>query len=394
MAYGAKRSREEIEKIVANLGHVLLNEYMKGKRRIILIENFDGYKWEGVFDTFINPKKGIGFFEKSNNFVLKNISLWLKLNRSEFYLCEENKYQGNNKNLKIFHNIPECQEEFLISWNRISRGAGCSVCEGHQIGKYNSLAYRRPDLESEWHPDNTLKPSGVTCGSSERVYWICSKCGYGENKEWITAIQHRANGKGCPSCWGTVVSDRNRLSINFSKIADEWDYSKNKDTPYNVSYGSEKMRWWICPKGHSYCSQIKGRANGSGCKKCADEQRESKIATELKKWCKETFKYVDTEHKMLKNPKSNHWLWCDIYIGKSNTINGIYIEIHGAQHYFFVPLYHKTKEGFKESQNRDKIKKRYAKKSGTYIEIDLRKIKTIEQAIECVKFQIPQTLDF
>ena len=40
------------------------------------------------------------------------------------------------------------------------------------------------------------------------------------------------------------------------------------------------------------------------------------------------------------------------------------------------------------SANTDKIKKKYAKQNGYYLELDLRKIKTIEQAIEKVKLFI------
>ena len=45
----------------------------------------------------------------------------------------------------------------------------------------------------------------------------------------------------------------------------------------------------------------------------------------------------------------------------------------------------RTEKVFKESKYRDRIKKKFAKKNGTYIEIDLRKIKTTEQAIGYVE---------
>jgi len=40
---------------------------------------------------------------------------------------------------------------------------------------------------------------------------------------------------------------------------------------------------------------------------------------------------------------------------------------------------------FEYQKHLDKIKRKFAKKHGTYIEIDLRKIKTTEQAIEYVE---------
>ena len=44
------------------------------------------------------------------------------------------------------------------------------------------------------------------------------------------------------------------LAERFPELAMEWDYEKNGVlTPENVSYGSNKKVWWICPKcGQSY----------------------------------------------------------------------------------------------------------------------------------------------
>ena len=194
-----------------------------------------------------------------------------------------------------------------------------------------------------------------------------------------------SQGYKCPFCTGRKISDKNRLSVMFPNLNMEWDYDKNSDTPENVSFGSHKNRWWICPKGHSYQSIIYNRTNGSGCKQCANEQKESKIATELKKWCKESFTYAYPEHKMFKNPDTNYWLWCDIYIGKPESIDGIYIEIHGEQHYKNRGKFHSKEDSYTDMKYRDSLKKKFARKNGTYIEIDLRKIKTTEQAIEYIE---------
>lgn len=394
MTSGRIRNREEIEKIVVDLGYKFLNEYNKRGKRVV-IQDSHGYKWDGNFSDFMSPELGIRLFSKHNIYTLENIGLWLKSNRSELELLPNNTYNGNTSKLKILHNIPQCQEVFEMNWLDISQGCGCSVCSGRQVGSRNNLAYLRPDLLREWHPDNKIKPENVTLGSHKKIYWICSKCGYGENLEWNRSCNDRIY-YGCPSCSGRVVSDRNRLSTLYPDISAEWDYDKNKDTPSNVSYGSKKKRWWLCKENHSYFSSIKSRTRGSDCKQCYNEYKESKIATELKEWCKNTFKYVDVEHKMFKNPKSGGWLWCDIYIGEPKTSNGIYIEIHGKQHYnmgYFHKMQSKKnntspEEEFEKSKVRDKIKKKYAKENGIYIEIDLRKIKTTEEAIDHVEKQL------
>lgn len=374
------------------LGYFLLQEY-DDNSKTISVENTDGYKTIVLVKTFKISKYKPYFFHTSNPYTLENISLWLKLNRGDFELLKNNEYEKGHKRLIFFHNVEGCMEEFSMSWSNFSQGKGCPICHGLQVGIKKSLSYLRPDLAKEWHPDNLFTPKEVTLFSAKKVYWICSKCDYGKNKEWYASISNRTNlGRGCPFCSGRVVSNRNRLSIFFPDISQEWNYELNKDTPNDVAYGSTDKRWWNCTRGHSYFSSINSRTNmGSGCKQCANEQRESKIATDLKKWCENTFYNVDFEHKMFKNPETNYFLRCDIYIGEKNSINGIYIEVHGQQHYKFCPNWHVTEKGFFESLYRDNIKKKYAKKNGLYIEIDIRKIKTSEEAIEYVKRIVNKT---
>ena len=222
-------------------------------------------------------------------------------------------------------------------------------------------------------------------GSSKKLWFHClvPECDMNFDTSWHDVY---SKNYGCSFCSGKRVSDKNRLSVVRPDISKEWDDNLNEDTPDDVSFGSNKSRFWICPKGHpSYPSIISSRTSaGNGCPICANEQTESIVATELKQWCKTTFKYVDIEHRMFKNPETGWLLRCNIYIGEPKNTNGVYIEVHGEQHYQFNPYYHKTIENFENCKNRDKIKKKYAKKNGIYIEIDLRKIKTTEEAINYV----------
>ena len=57
--------------------------------------------------------------------------------------------------------------------------------------------------------------------------------------------------------------DNSSLQERFPEIAKEWHNTKNGDlTPLNVSYGSEKMVWWICAAcGTEYQSRINNRTS-------------------------------------------------------------------------------------------------------------------------------------
>lgn len=83
--------------------------------------------------------------------------------------------------------------------NRFTK-VGCSVCSGRVvIPGVNDLASNPlyAHLLAEWHPDNKVRPSEVTPGSTQRVKWVCS-----ENPAhiWEAHVYARTKGNGCPSC--------------------------------------------------------------------------------------------------------------------------------------------------------------------------------------------------
>lgn len=76
--------------------------------------------------------------------------------------------------------------------NRTNGYNNCPHCD--------SLAVKYPDVAKEWdfEANTYLKytPNDISCGSSKKVWWSCSKCG----KKWKTAVANRTRGSGCPNC--------------------------------------------------------------------------------------------------------------------------------------------------------------------------------------------------
>ncbi len=314
--------REKIKEVVKNLGYIYINDHLKNKsKRYVVIEDKMGYRYDFYFNHL--GKHVPNFVDKSNPFTLSwNIPLWLKLNNSQFELLEGNEYKGSSLKLNLYCN--KCKDYPRMSWGDISQKAGCGICHGLQVGLYHNLAVQRPDLAKEWHP------------------------------------------------------------------------TKNGNlTPKDITYGSKKKVYWLCSNGHRYLSSINDRTNGgNSCPTCSNQQKESSIATELKSYILSKYNSKE-EYQILKNDTTNRWLPYDIYIfgGENPEVNGIYIEIHWEQHYK-ITWWHKKiaenknitpEEEFEYQKYKDRLKKNFAKKNGTYIEIDLRKIKTIEQAIGYVE---------
>lgn len=324
-----KRSKEQIIEIIENLGYIYLDDYfIDRKHRKVIIQDKDGYRYNAYLDHILEKGRGLRFVDISNPFSLENISLWLKTQNSSFVLLENNEYKGSKIKLNLYCN--KCKDYPKMTWGDILSANGCGICDGKQTGIYNNLFVHRPDIAKEWHP-----------------------------------------------------------TLNKSL------------TPQDFTYGSEKKVWWLCPNGHEYFSRIANRTNGEGCKKCSDKNKESKIAMELKDYILNKYPSKE-EYPIFINPETGRPLPFDIYIfgGKDPTINGIYIEVHWYHHYE-ITKWHKQQsrknknspeEEFEYQKHKDKIKKNFAKKNGTYIEIDLRKIKTLECAINHVENILSKTL--
>ena len=136
---------------------------------------------------------------------------------------------------------------------RTQRRCGCPYCTGVKVlPGFNDLASHYPDLAAQWHPskNGSLTPEQVTCGSTKRVWWLCSR-----GHEWKSQIIARAhNGNGCPVCANRVVqAGYNDLQTLYPEIAAEWDTKKNAMlTPDHIGAGTNVKYWWRCRLGHSY----------------------------------------------------------------------------------------------------------------------------------------------
>ena len=134
------------------------------------------------------------------------------------------------------------------------------ICRGCR-----SVAYLKPDLLNEWHPENQASPHETTANSNRIVKWSCSTCGH----EWAGSVANRYRGSGCPGCSGATPTHATSLAILYPDIAREWDIQCNSRSPHDYTPGSEEEVSWICPNAHRYRATIYDRAKRSrGCPVC------------------------------------------------------------------------------------------------------------------------------
>jgi len=191
---------------------------------------------------------------------------------------------GSNK--KVWWKCVNGHEWKACINHRAVRGQGCPFCSGRvPIKGKNDLLTTNQVLTKEWNYEKNgyLKPENVSAGSSRKVWWKCSKCGY----EWQAIINARVKGRGCPNCreakWSNerrekLVEERKSFVEENPTLFKEWHPTKNGDLrPEMFSAGSNKKVWWKCVNGHEWKASIVSRVKGDKCPICSKQKRTSFI---------------------------------------------------------------------------------------------------------------------
>ncbi len=176
-------------------------------------------------------------------------------------------------------NICKYQWESIVGNRaRLSINAGCPSCARQSISKSRkkpkpgeSLMDLFPNIAKEYSVElNKNTPNNVKPYSNESAWFICPN-----KHEYYTKVVNRTSkNTGCGFCSGRyVIKGVNSLAEKYSKIACEFNISKNKESPNNIMPTANKKYWFTCPKGHEYFSSLNNRISlGRGCPYCSNQK--------------------------------------------------------------------------------------------------------------------------
>ncbi len=175
---------------------------------------------------------------------------------------------GSNKN--VWWKCKKCGHEWVTNPNhRVFRQSGCPACSGRVATSDKNLMRANPELCKEWnYTRNPKAPNEFRPQSSQKVWWVCSTCGY----EWKAKISERSKGTGCPCCAGKkVVKGINDLATTYPELVSEWNYEKNgQSSPDAITAGTHRKYWWKCSScGYEWQAAVSNRSKGRGCPSCA-----------------------------------------------------------------------------------------------------------------------------
>ena len=247
---------------------------LKGIIKLQTINKFESIKFEKYLklDTYANDKKYRDTIITLPGPPLEDSLLYRNPDISKEWDYKKNTpfipsqfHSGSNKKM---HWICKENHSWDASIKSRNRGRGCPQCAKSKtiinrrislINKIGSFADNHPDLLEQWVQKLNINknPTDYTSGSSEIIWWKCSK-----NHQWEAPIKERSNGHGCPFCAGRKISNDNNLAFLSPSLAKQWHSSKNKPlTPDRVVPGSARKVWWSCPNGHEWEAKIFYRSN-------------------------------------------------------------------------------------------------------------------------------------
>ena len=142
------------------------------------------------------------------------------------------------------------------------------MSEKHYISENAQLM-----AEWNWEKNNDLgiSPNSFTLGSNKKVWWICDK-----GHSYEARISNKNHGQGCPYCAGKKVlvgyNDLQTWCFQNGRpdLIEEFDSTKNAFSMQEITPGSGKSVWWLCPNGHSYSATLHHRIKmNTGCGVCS-----------------------------------------------------------------------------------------------------------------------------
>lgn len=278
---------------------------------------------------------------------------------------------------KIKHLWKKCGHVTEAIPAKVLYGIGCGLCHIRNLVSTGANACEKQRLKAakelegrvvEVHGNavrRDLKTPYIT--SNTKISWLCEK-----GHQWEARPSDIKRGQGCPTC-GAEKSAKAvaKSSARKSKLAVIRAYSQldgisiehlpTKDNPRGFPTSIMSREKWKCMKCyHVWVTSITSITNsGTGCPRCANGN--TKGETHTRELLKEYGVEFQPQKKFPDLIRVNH-LSYDFYIPSMNIL----IECQGQQHYEPNTFFHaeKAEECFADQQERDHLKREYARQNG------------------------------
>jgi hypothetical protein len=289
------------------------------------------YEWETEFRSVENTKNGCPKCSRKVKYTIDFVRLIYSNNNISLL---SKKYKDTNSKLNLHCNI--CNHEWNATFSDLYNGhkkcARCAKNLKHNIGFVRSICAKK----------NIIVLSNKYININSPMNFMCTICKY----KWKTNFDGIYNSdNGCPKCSGCL-----KYNMKFVK---NYSIGKNITILSSKYKNRSSMLDCLCNKcNHKWKTNFAGiKCRNQGCPECASFKTE--------KLCRI---YLENKYHLLFPKASPKWLNGLQLDGYCNRLK-LAFEYNGIQHYKFFPLFHKTKEDFKNQQNRDILKNKLCVKN-------------------------------
>lgn len=185
----------------------------------------------------------------------------------ELILCKNNTDEGLNEAIQnLFEVLGISAVNVDVQRDRAAIMAQYITYIGNR-----SIAIKYPEDVRYWDEEknNGISADMVSATSNVSYWWKCQL-----NHSYKASPANRlGTGHGCPYCSGRrVLKGFNDFETKYPLLITEWDYEKNGELrPSDLTPGSKKQVFWLCPKGHSYKASPNNKVyNNTKCPYCSN----------------------------------------------------------------------------------------------------------------------------
>ncbi len=138
----------------------------------------------------------------------------------------------------------------------------------------------KEELLKQWdYQGNPFTPADIYYHSRTQCRWICEN-----GHKWSATPERRTKHKptACPYCTGRLMTPSvNSLAALYPSRAAFFDSVRNGTTPDQIFPQTNRLYWWLCPKGHEWQATPNSFVNGTGkCPYCAHRRASPKYNLE------------------------------------------------------------------------------------------------------------------
>lgn len=286
--------------------------------------------------------------------------------------------QFSDKNIYINCVEEQSHGSYETNCNKFQNNRRCPICSSKRTIENNSFAqwgvtkFGENFLKDYWDYDRNkemgIDPWEIAPQSNKYVYIYCQE--RSEHGSYKISCANFFKDKRCSFCKGQYsIHITDSLGFLYPEVNKVWS-KKNIASPVEYSPHSNKTVYFFCDKHGDYERRVShGVRYNFRCPLCSKEKNESFLQEKVRLYIEGLGYNLNHETLCsikLKNPRTNQPLKFDNEVVELNLL----IEVHGEQHYKFVPNWHKNIEGFEDLKWRDNFKKESALEMGyNYLEI-------------------------